>query len=89
VSFGVAVEGIWGPPPGILPGGALHARLDWERSSALSPAAMLTASHFERNGYRPEGSNDTADFALNQVRLELCPLRAGRRTHHHALLRYG
>ncbi len=50
-------------------------RLDWERSRAFSPAFILTASHYERDGYQAEGS--TADFALDQLRLELCPLRAG------------
>jgi hypothetical protein len=75
-SAGLAFEGIYGPPPGILPGGSLYIRLRWERSSALSPALFATASHFERDGY--QFGSETADFALNQLRLELCPLRQGK-----------
>ncbi len=73
-SAGISFEGIYGPPPGVLPGGSVYLRLDWERHAPISPSFVLTGSHFQRDGYHAKGGG-VADFALDQLKLEACPLR--------------
>jgi hypothetical protein len=76
VGVGLGLEGIYGPPPGVLPGGSLFFRVGWDRRSVWSPSVIVSGTHFQRDGYRAAGG--TADFALDQLRLELCPLAQGQ-----------
>jgi hypothetical protein len=69
---GLGGLGSWGPTPRAIPGITLFLMLDWSRPSIWSPAAQVTAAHFESDGFAAPGG--TADFALDMLGLDLCPI---------------
>jgi hypothetical protein len=67
-------EVLTGPAPAVMPGVAAGVMLAYERDSVLSPAMRVSFAHFSRGDFRT--SAGTADFTLDAVTVELCPLRA-------------
>jgi hypothetical protein len=78
LSAGAALRGISGPAPRLMPGVAIDLSLAFERDSLWSPAVRLAAAHDALSGWSAPGG--TADFALDSLQLDLCPLglRTGR-----------
>lgn len=71
----VAVTGevVAGPAPTVMPGAAIEVQAALDRASLWSPAIILTLSHLW-SGVRSEIGGD-ADFVLDLVGLEACPVR--------------
>jgi hypothetical protein len=71
----VAVTGevIAGPAPTVMPGVAMEIQAALDRTSLWSPAIILTLSHLW-SGVQSEPGGD-ADFVLDLVGLEACPVR--------------
>lgn len=67
--------GMIGPAPKVMAGAALSLVWGWDRDSRWSPAIVLVVGHLERNGLTFPGGR--ADFALDAVQLEVCPLWFG------------
>ena len=65
-----------GPTPSLLPGLALVAHWERDAASVLSWKIQLAAAHHQRAGWVTV--DGTADFSLDVVTLDLCPLRLGR-----------
>lgn len=72
---GASGIGIMGPAPGVMAGASLSVVWGWNRDSRWSPAIVLAAGHLERNGLSFPGGS--ADFALDALQLELCPVWFG------------
>jgi hypothetical protein len=53
----------------------ISGQVAFDRESPLSFAARLTAAHQSLSGWAASGG--TADFALDTVELDLCPVRVG------------
>ena len=64
---------IVGPAPTVMPGVTLEVQAAQDGASIWSPAAILTLAHVW-SGALPE-SGGTAEFTLDLVGLDLCPLR--------------
>ena len=75
-AVGAAARVIRGPTPSLLPGVALVAHWERDAASVLSWKIQLAAAHHQRAGWVT--ADGTADFSLDVVTLDLCPLRLGR-----------
>jgi hypothetical protein len=67
-------EALSGAAPAVMPGVAAGVMLAYERDSVLSPALRVSYAHFARGDFQTGAG--TADFTLDAVTVELCPLRA-------------
>ena len=65
------VSSIAGPTPGLMWGYGVSAQFSWIRHCALSPHVRASLSHFSRDAYLARGG--TANFALTDVTLSVCP----------------
>jgi hypothetical protein len=74
VSVALWFEALSGPAPAVMPGVAAGVMLGYERDSVLSPAVRVSYAHFARGDFAT--SAGTADFTLDALTVELCPLRA-------------
>jgi hypothetical protein len=72
VAAGVGGLAAWGPSPEVMPGAFLYAAGSWPSHGVWSPALRLSAIHAARGGYTAPGG--TADFALDILGLDVCPL---------------
>ncbi len=77
LSVGAGGIVIGGPAPLSLAGASVYAVWGWNRDSPWSPAVTLAAGHSERNGLSFPGG--TANFSLDAVQLEVCPVWLGMR----------
>ena len=75
-AVGAAARVIRGPTPSLLPGVALVAHWERDAASVLSWKIQIAAAHHQRAGWVT--ADGTADFSLDVVTLDLCPLRLGR-----------
>jgi hypothetical protein len=77
IALAVGAGGIvmGGPAPRSLPGASVYAFWGWDRNSFWSPAIIVAAGHSERNGLAFPGG--TANFSLDAVRVDLCPVSVG------------
>ena len=75
-ALGAAARVIRGPTPSLLPGVALVAHWERDAASVLSWKIQLAAAHHQRAGWVT--ADGTADFSLDVITLDLCPLRLGR-----------
>jgi len=73
LTVGAAGALIAGPAPTVMPGIALEAQAALDRASVWSPAAILTLAHVWSRALPETGG--TAEFALDLLGLDLCPLR--------------
>jgi hypothetical protein len=62
----------WGPAPRAMPGVGAFAMLIWNRPSVWSPALQLTVARSRTAGFAAPGGS--ADFTLDGIALDLCPL---------------
>jgi len=75
-AVGGAARVIQGPTPSLLPGVALVAHWERDAASVLSWKIQVAAAHHQRAGWTTK--DGTADFSLDVMTLDLCPLRLGR-----------
>ena len=73
LTVGAAGALIAGPAPTVMPGIALEAQAALDRASVWSPAVILTLAHVWSRALPETGG--TAEFALDLLGLDLCPLR--------------
>jgi hypothetical protein len=73
VTAAVGAAAISGPAPILMPGIALEATFALDRASALSPALVVTLAHVWSGGLKESGG--TAEFTLDLVGLDACPVR--------------
>jgi hypothetical protein len=73
--FGAQLAGqlVWGPAPAVMPGLAAYAVFGIDRDALWSPALLLGFAHAQRTGLAEQGG--TADFALDVITLDGCPVR--------------
>jgi len=74
IAFGAdaTFAGSAGPVPGVFWGWGVSAQFSWVRPSLWSPHVRASALHFSRSGYLAHGG--TADFAMDELLLALCPI---------------
>jgi hypothetical protein len=75
LAAGVLAEVVSGPAPTLMAGVALEGEASLERASVWSPAAALTVAHLW-SGAAME-ADGIADFSLDLLTLDLCPVRVG------------
>jgi hypothetical protein len=75
LTVAVLAEAVSGPAPTLMAGVALEGEASFERASIWSPAAVLTLGHLW-SGAATE-ADGTADFSLDLLTLDLCPVRIG------------
>ncbi len=75
LGVGVDAEMAVSAAPRPMFGAGFWLELTWERESMVSPSVTLGLSHVRLNAYEhPDGK---ADFQLNTIRLDVCPIRFG------------
>ncbi len=62
-----------GAAPSLLPGWLVYGRIGWELAPPWSPELIVSFSSLGRDGF--EQASGSADFQLQTVSAELCPLR--------------
>jgi hypothetical protein len=69
---GASFQGVSGPAPRLMLGGAVGVVAALDGESILSPGLRLTAAHYQLSGWVAAGG--TADFSLDVLQLDVCPL---------------
>jgi hypothetical protein len=69
----VAAQALVGPAPGLMPGVAVYAELDFEQPGLWAPAVVVGGTHVARSAISEPGG--VAAFSLDAASLDLCPLR--------------
>ena len=72
-AFGVTAGALFGPAPRALPAVGAFVNAEVDRGSVWSPALELSARHGTRDRLVEPGG--TAEFALDTLTVDLCPLR--------------